>query len=261
MGAYLCIATNGVPPSVSKRIILDVECEYSITGVGVGVGVWVNSTKWGMKAAPIEGEILGMGTYYIRPVVGCLCQFSWNTRAHLPEREEAIHPTRLSIYLSTHLSIYLSIYPTIPAYRHPSRHRANQAHNHPGYLVFVPYSFMEPRIASWLYLLLINLTARSLLRQWVTNAAKLAPSNAAGYITTDTCIEYTERNISKNIKTNRAWRKRVKMIRFEGTSRRYIKSDKKIFQKFQKTLKYFPIFSIYFVSILWTADLVSCSWA
>lgn len=26
MGAYLCIATNGVPPSVSKRIILDVEC-------------------------------------------------------------------------------------------------------------------------------------------------------------------------------------------------------------------------------------------
>lgn len=119
MGAYLCIATNGVPPSVSKRIILDVECEYSITGVGVGVGVWVNSTKWGMKAAPIEGEILGMGTYYIRPVVGCLCQFSWNTRAHLPEREEAIHPTRLSIYLSTHLSIYLSIRPSQLTGIHP----------------------------------------------------------------------------------------------------------------------------------------------
>lgn len=29
MGAYLCIATNGVPPSVSKRIILDVECKQS----------------------------------------------------------------------------------------------------------------------------------------------------------------------------------------------------------------------------------------
>lgn len=28
MGAYLCIATNGIPPSVSKRIIVDVECEY-----------------------------------------------------------------------------------------------------------------------------------------------------------------------------------------------------------------------------------------
>lgn len=30
MGAYLCIATNGVPPSVSKRIILDVECNLII---------------------------------------------------------------------------------------------------------------------------------------------------------------------------------------------------------------------------------------
>lgn len=27
-GAYLCIATNGVPPSVSKRILLDVECQF-----------------------------------------------------------------------------------------------------------------------------------------------------------------------------------------------------------------------------------------
>lgn len=27
MGAYLCIASNGVPPSVSKRIILKVNCE------------------------------------------------------------------------------------------------------------------------------------------------------------------------------------------------------------------------------------------
>lgn len=26
MGAYLCIASNGVPPTVSKRIIVDVEC-------------------------------------------------------------------------------------------------------------------------------------------------------------------------------------------------------------------------------------------
>ena len=27
MGAYLCIASNGVPPSISKRIILTVECK------------------------------------------------------------------------------------------------------------------------------------------------------------------------------------------------------------------------------------------
>lgn len=27
MGAYLCIASNGVPPSVSKRVMLVVHCE------------------------------------------------------------------------------------------------------------------------------------------------------------------------------------------------------------------------------------------
>ena len=29
MAAYLCIASNGVPSTVSKRISLSVECEYS----------------------------------------------------------------------------------------------------------------------------------------------------------------------------------------------------------------------------------------
>lgn len=28
MGAYMCIASNGVPPSVSKRMKLQVHCEY-----------------------------------------------------------------------------------------------------------------------------------------------------------------------------------------------------------------------------------------
>jgi hypothetical protein len=28
--AYLCIASNGIPPSVSKRIILDVECKRAV---------------------------------------------------------------------------------------------------------------------------------------------------------------------------------------------------------------------------------------
>ena len=29
MGPYLCIASNGVPPTVSKRIILLVQCEFT----------------------------------------------------------------------------------------------------------------------------------------------------------------------------------------------------------------------------------------
>lgn len=30
MGAYLCIASNGVPPTVSKRIMLIVHCKYNV---------------------------------------------------------------------------------------------------------------------------------------------------------------------------------------------------------------------------------------
>ena len=29
MGAYMCIASNGVPPAVSKRIQLGIDCEIS----------------------------------------------------------------------------------------------------------------------------------------------------------------------------------------------------------------------------------------
>lgn len=31
MGAYLCIASNGVPPSVSKRVMLVVHCEFLLS--------------------------------------------------------------------------------------------------------------------------------------------------------------------------------------------------------------------------------------
>jgi hypothetical protein len=30
MGVYHCIASNGVPPTISKRIIVDVHCSYAI---------------------------------------------------------------------------------------------------------------------------------------------------------------------------------------------------------------------------------------
>ena len=30
MGAYLCIAQNGVPPAVSRRTILQVKCKYKV---------------------------------------------------------------------------------------------------------------------------------------------------------------------------------------------------------------------------------------
>lgn len=36
MGAYLCIASNGVPPSVSKRIKVSVDCKYYWCSMSVG---------------------------------------------------------------------------------------------------------------------------------------------------------------------------------------------------------------------------------
>ena len=31
IGSYLCIASNGVPPSISKRVDLRVQCEFYTT--------------------------------------------------------------------------------------------------------------------------------------------------------------------------------------------------------------------------------------
>lgn len=40
MGAYLCIASNSIPPSVSKRIIVDVECKYiHIHNMTIGIPI------------------------------------------------------------------------------------------------------------------------------------------------------------------------------------------------------------------------------
>lgn len=35
MGAYLCIASNSIPPSVSKRIMVNVHCKYSNTSIRI----------------------------------------------------------------------------------------------------------------------------------------------------------------------------------------------------------------------------------
>jgi hypothetical protein len=43
MGAYLCIASNGVPPTVSKRIKVSVDCKYQLYTVqlqGITPGNW-----------------------------------------------------------------------------------------------------------------------------------------------------------------------------------------------------------------------------
>jgi hypothetical protein len=42
MAAYLCIASNGVPPTVSKRISLSVECESQFHSLSFLFGVAIH---------------------------------------------------------------------------------------------------------------------------------------------------------------------------------------------------------------------------
>lgn len=35
MGGYLCIASNGIPPSVSKRYDVNVNCEYLLHNISL----------------------------------------------------------------------------------------------------------------------------------------------------------------------------------------------------------------------------------
>lgn len=42
MGAYLCIASNGIQPAVSKRISIQVNCKYGANGAACDN----NNKKW-----------------------------------------------------------------------------------------------------------------------------------------------------------------------------------------------------------------------
>ena len=58
MGAYLCIAQNGVPPSISKRIILTVEC------------------KWQFQVAlALQERWIFANCIFIQVIVGCIYGF------------------------------------------------------------------------------------------------------------------------------------------------------------------------------------------
>lgn len=52
MGGYLCIASNGIPPSVSKRFDVHVNCKYQINSVIYmihlqWIGIYVEQLMYG----------------------------------------------------------------------------------------------------------------------------------------------------------------------------------------------------------------------
>ncbi|EDX18544.1 GD15495 [Drosophila simulans] len=53
MGAYMCIASNGVPPTVSKRMKLQVHCEYHYT---IYIYPYMIHDKWVAPPAAVGQE-------------------------------------------------------------------------------------------------------------------------------------------------------------------------------------------------------------
>lgn len=52
MGSYLCIASNSVPPSVSKRISLNIHCKYDFFAAGFilnFVKIMIQGWIWGLS--------------------------------------------------------------------------------------------------------------------------------------------------------------------------------------------------------------------
>lgn len=70
MGAYLCIASNGVPPSVSKRIKVSVDCEYMrFTEIRskIYLGLTTNNISNPLPVPPmlqIPHQLIGVPLYY-----------------------------------------------------------------------------------------------------------------------------------------------------------------------------------------------------
>ena len=56
MGAYMCIARNGVPPAVSKRIELGIDCKYSMVAPSSG------------KIGPQDGATIHLFAHYMAPL-------------------------------------------------------------------------------------------------------------------------------------------------------------------------------------------------
>uniref|UniRef100_A0A1B0A2E6 Ig-like domain-containing protein n=1 Tax=Glossina pallidipes TaxID=7398 RepID=A0A1B0A2E6_GLOPL len=75
MGAYLCIATNGVPPSVSKRIILDVECNVVLLKNSAGVTFLQNRLKYRVVGVIVEMPVSSLQAVRHVMYSVCLCLY------------------------------------------------------------------------------------------------------------------------------------------------------------------------------------------
>lgn len=58
MGVYLCIATNGVPPSVSKRFQVQVHCKYEQPSETLSRNVRFNHSSLSLVMIERDGRLI-----------------------------------------------------------------------------------------------------------------------------------------------------------------------------------------------------------
>lgn len=75
MGGYLCIASNGIPPSVSKRFDVHVNCKYQINSV---IYIWYICNGLGFMWSNLCMVTLIINCPWWEPVKAFCCE--WNER-------------------------------------------------------------------------------------------------------------------------------------------------------------------------------------
>ncbi|XP_017873083.1 PREDICTED: hemicentin-2, partial [Drosophila arizonae] len=100
MGAYLCIASNGIPPTVSKRVMLIVHCKY------LGNGEWLQFGPNGLNFIAVIYELATPPTHIHTHTNK---QTNKHTHIHTPTHHDVHEAITKRIYHSFCISISLSL--------------------------------------------------------------------------------------------------------------------------------------------------------
>ena len=80
MGAYLCIASNGVPPTVSKRITLNVNCEFVVLNVNCECIVLNVNCEFVVLNVNCECVVFNFNCKYMPSMYLVICKHNINER-------------------------------------------------------------------------------------------------------------------------------------------------------------------------------------
>ena len=90
MGAYLCIARNGVQPAASKRIILNVDCKYNTPGPGVNILAKKNFRVGSPMSWEVTVKISGLKDHFVSYIQRTVYNSPLVTRAKWDDKNSHI---------------------------------------------------------------------------------------------------------------------------------------------------------------------------